>query len=125
MTPRSVNLLPKENGHAHHTEEYECSDLVLRRGQEFDMAITFDRRYDGNQDSVLLQFVVGKCFYSRKLSSTAVNTSIGQCCHTVLFNRLQTISVRVFQQDTTSGRTCNIFLEIYIMVKKDNGSRFL
>ena len=52
-------MLPKENGHAHHTDEYECSELVLRRGQEFDMAITFDRKFDEEKDSVLLQFVVG------------------------------------------------------------------
>ena len=59
LRPQSIGMLPKENSHAHHTEEYECSELVLRRGQEFDMTITFDRAYNSETDSVVLQLVTG------------------------------------------------------------------
>ena len=59
LKPLEVGLFPKENSHAHHTDEYECEELVLRRGQEFDLSVTFDRKFNADTDSVVLQFIVG------------------------------------------------------------------
>ena len=55
-------MYPHENKHAHHTENYETDNLVLRRGQDFDMALTFDRPYEKERDKLVLQFSTGIFF---------------------------------------------------------------
>ena len=52
LRPRTLQLYPHENKHAHHTEDYDEEEFVLRRGQDFDMAVTFDRPYDKDTDTI-------------------------------------------------------------------------
>ncbi len=54
-----VDLHIKENRVAHHTDEYDHKQLILRRGQPFDLTITFNRPYNADGDIVKLQFVTG------------------------------------------------------------------
>ena len=49
-----------DNRTEHHTEDYEHEELILRRGQQFKISITFNRGYNENQDSVVLQLATGK-----------------------------------------------------------------
>ncbi|XP_014666133.1 PREDICTED: coagulation factor XIII A chain-like [Priapulus caudatus] len=56
----SVNTHLEENRSAHWCEEYETEKLVVRRGQAFELTITFARNYDPEADTIILQFVTGK-----------------------------------------------------------------
>ncbi|XP_018603652.1 coagulation factor XIII A chain [Scleropages formosus] len=57
-----VNMLnqPNEiNKRNHHTHLYATENLIVRRGQEFQIRITFDRPYKPTQDHFLVEFVIG------------------------------------------------------------------
>ncbi|XP_048253231.1 annulin-like [Haliotis rufescens] len=63
----AVDLHYEDNAKEHHTDMYACSkgteerdaELVLRRGQEFKMTITFDRPYDIKKNDITLMFNLG------------------------------------------------------------------
>ena len=67
----SVDFFITSNARAHHTDMYELTQtrqeqgveqpfhLVVRRGEAFDVAITFDRDFDEKRDDVKLVFEVG------------------------------------------------------------------
>ena len=59
LKAESIDLHIPDNRTEHHTEDYEQEELILRRGQQFKITITFSRAYNGNQDSIVLQFVTG------------------------------------------------------------------
>ncbi|XP_036406645.1 coagulation factor XIII A chain [Megalops cyprinoides] len=57
-----VNMLsrPDEmNKQEHHTDLFSSSLLIVRRGQEFQIRITFDRAYNPSKDQFLVEFVIG------------------------------------------------------------------
>ena len=69
----SVDFNIAENSVAHHTDKYELTEqhryergqrvtpqLVVRRGQPFDIKITFDRAYSREKDELKLVFNLGK-----------------------------------------------------------------
>ncbi|KAK7498048.1 hypothetical protein BaRGS_00010636, partial [Batillaria attramentaria] len=72
LKPKQVNLSRTVNRHAHHTSSYEIPNLVLRRGQAFEMVITFERAFNQNEDSIVLKFVTG----SRPLQSKGSVVSV-------------------------------------------------
>jgi hypothetical protein len=45
LKPKSVELQRSLNRQAHKTSFYEIPNLILRRGQSFDVSITFDRTF--------------------------------------------------------------------------------
>ncbi|XP_046356732.2 hemocyte protein-glutamine gamma-glutamyltransferase-like isoform X1 [Haliotis rufescens] len=55
----SVDLHKESNKEKHHTDEFEKEDLVIRRGQAFDLSITFDRAITKSSDVIFLQFTTG------------------------------------------------------------------
>ncbi|XP_046550892.1 protein-glutamine gamma-glutamyltransferase K-like [Haliotis rubra] len=63
----SIDFNIAENTVAHHTSEYDITDpeeteepkLVVRRGQPFDISITFNRPYDKKKDDLKLVFQAG------------------------------------------------------------------
>lgn len=57
-----LNLHKQENRAAHRTDEYEIDQLILRRGQEFDVTVTFNRDYSPETDVITVQFVTGNIF---------------------------------------------------------------
>lgn len=60
-----VDLMKKrEQGNmiAHHTAAYQGNFLIVRRGQEFQLEITFDRPYQPNKDKFAVEFVIGESF---------------------------------------------------------------
>ncbi|BFZ12584.1 hypothetical protein BsWGS_15622 [Bradybaena similaris] len=59
LKPVNVDLCRLKNREAHHTAEYEVPNLILRRGQVFDINIDFNRTYIKGQDAVSLKFVTG------------------------------------------------------------------
>lgn len=59
MKPVAVDLLKDENRAAHKTDGYEIPQLIVRRGQEFDVTVTFDRDYNPDVDVIVVQFVTG------------------------------------------------------------------
>ena len=61
-----LGLQLKENRAAHHTDEYEQEELIVRRGQEFELTMTFDRAFNKEADSVFLQFTTGWSCWSFK-----------------------------------------------------------
>jgi len=59
LTTRDINLHKHENCRAHHTDKYEHSNLIVRRGESFDITLIFNRAYEASRDTIVLQFVVG------------------------------------------------------------------
>ena len=59
LKPVTVELHKKENREAHKTDDYEIQELILRRGQAFDVTVTFNRDYDQENDILVVQFVTG------------------------------------------------------------------
>lgn len=44
----------------HHTALYHSDYLIVRRGQEFQVKITFDRDYKPAEDKFAVEFVIGE-----------------------------------------------------------------
>ena len=44
---------------AHRTDDYESEELIIRRAQEFQVTVTFDRVYRPESDQIILQFATG------------------------------------------------------------------
>ncbi|XP_060561323.1 hemocyte protein-glutamine gamma-glutamyltransferase-like isoform X2 [Ruditapes philippinarum] len=59
-----VDLDVETNSNAHHTNEYDVVEkkksLVIRRGQEFNINIEFNRPYDSQKDDLRIVFQFGK-----------------------------------------------------------------
>ncbi|XP_048826964.1 coagulation factor XIII A chain [Brienomyrus brachyistius] len=55
-----VNNLNDINKKQHHTDLYANDNLIVRRAQEFQIRITFDRAYNPLQDQFLVEFVMGR-----------------------------------------------------------------
>ncbi|XP_072833201.2 protein-glutamine gamma-glutamyltransferase K [Pogona vitticeps] len=48
-----------KNHRDHHTDEYEYDNLIIRRGQPFDMKLQFRQDYDPENHRVCLEFITG------------------------------------------------------------------
>ena len=48
------------NKQLHHTNFYNSDALIVRRGQEFQVKITFNRPYKPAEDKFALEFVIGE-----------------------------------------------------------------
>ncbi len=48
------------NKKQHHTMLYNSDSLIVRRGQEFQIKITFNRPYKPTEDKFALEFVIGE-----------------------------------------------------------------
>lgn len=58
-----VDMMKMPNGSNmtdHHTTQYNSDSLIVRRGQEFQVKVTFNRPYKPNEDKFALEFVIGK-----------------------------------------------------------------
>ena len=55
-----MDLCASQNRKDHHTAEYELEDLIVRRGQKFEIKVTFNRKFNDKTDVIVLQFVIGK-----------------------------------------------------------------
>nr|XP_060635950.1 protein-glutamine gamma-glutamyltransferase K [Anolis sagrei ordinatus] len=47
------------NRRSHHTNEYEYENLIIRRGQPFDLKLQFRQPYDPDDHRICLEFLVG------------------------------------------------------------------
>ncbi|ESO91068.1 hypothetical protein LOTGIDRAFT_122446, partial [Lottia gigantea] len=59
LKPKSVDLLRTVNREGHHTKAFNLPNLIIRRGQEFDIIILFERNYIKIEDEIILKFVTG------------------------------------------------------------------
>ena len=69
---KKIDLLIEENTEKHNTDQYDVTDeheyngetrkaqLVVRRGQEFDIKITLDRSFE-DDDKIKIVFEICKC----------------------------------------------------------------
>ena len=55
-----INFHTQENKKAQQTDEHEADQLILRRGQLFDLTIKFNREYQPERDVFALLFITGK-----------------------------------------------------------------
>ncbi|CAH3034647.1 unnamed protein product [Porites lobata] len=60
LKPLNADFQKYENRMAHRTDDYESEELIIRRGQEFQVTVTFDRVYRPESDQIILQFATGK-----------------------------------------------------------------
>ncbi|XP_072029830.1 protein-glutamine gamma-glutamyltransferase K-like [Amphiura filiformis] len=54
-----LDVLMEKNMEAHHTDEYETEEMVLRRGRSFDMEVTLHRDFMKDSDKISLEFRMG------------------------------------------------------------------
>ncbi|XP_023655948.1 coagulation factor XIII A chain-like isoform X2 [Paramormyrops kingsleyae] len=54
-----VDMLWEKNMADHHTQVFSGPHLIIRRGQEFQVKITFNRAYDPDKDKFELEFRIG------------------------------------------------------------------
>ncbi|XP_064634743.1 protein-glutamine gamma-glutamyltransferase K-like [Lineus longissimus] len=59
LKPTKVDLKLSANRAAHHTDEFEPENLIVRRGQGFQVTFTFNRNVDKKHDEIVLQFMTG------------------------------------------------------------------
>ena len=59
LEAKILNLHKQENRGVHKTDEYEDELLILRRGQAFDVTVSFNRDYNPETDVITVQFVTG------------------------------------------------------------------
>ncbi|XP_053402043.1 annulin-like [Mercenaria mercenaria] len=76
--PPGIDLKIQENTELHHTDKYYCTkdedevgnalepELVVRRGQTFKIAVTFDRPYNVEKDDLIFEFKTGTLGDARK-----------------------------------------------------------
>ncbi|XP_043914271.1 protein-glutamine gamma-glutamyltransferase K-like [Protopterus annectens] len=60
---KKIDLMKKkkeENKITHHTNEYDYDELIVRRGQPFDMKLQFNRPYNPETDQIFLELQTGK-----------------------------------------------------------------
>ncbi|XP_064640314.1 protein-glutamine gamma-glutamyltransferase K-like isoform X2 [Lineus longissimus] len=55
----NVNVNAESNRKAHHTDEYEVLNLVVRRGQAFEITVTYDRAINDATDEIKFIFQTG------------------------------------------------------------------
>lgn len=58
-----VDMMAKSeetNKQQHHTMDYNSNNLIVRRGQEFQVKLTFNRPYKPAEDKLALEFVIGE-----------------------------------------------------------------
>lgn len=60
LKPKCVDFLRSKNRQSHKTSDYEIPNLIIRRGQQFDISITFDRTFSCQDDELVLKFVTGR-----------------------------------------------------------------
>ncbi|KAJ8268847.1 hypothetical protein COCON_G00114540 [Conger conger] len=56
---REVNMVNDINKKEHHTSLFSNALLIVRRAQEFQIRVTFNRAYEPAKDQFLLEFVIG------------------------------------------------------------------
>ena len=65
LKPEKVDFHIQENRNAHKTNSYEDENrLIIRRGQTFDVTVTFNRQYKSDSDTIVLQFVTGSVYFT-------------------------------------------------------------
>ncbi|CAE1263733.1 TGM1 [Acanthosepion pharaonis] len=72
LIPKSVDLQRTVNRYAHKTSQYEMPNLILRRGQPFEIHVVLDRNFVPSEDTIVLKFVTG----SRPLQSKGTVVSV-------------------------------------------------
>jgi len=60
MKTVDCDWMKSENEQAHHTNEYETDQLVIRRGQTFTTKMTFERKFHKQADKIVLELNIGK-----------------------------------------------------------------
>lgn len=66
----SVDILVGENGRAHHTYDYELMErplpnLVIRRGQPFNLLLKLNRNFNPDTDALSFIFTVSGMLHAR------------------------------------------------------------
>ena len=59
LITKAINFHHEENRKAHRTDDYEVQELIIRRGQTFEITVTFNREYNPQDDVIIVQFVTG------------------------------------------------------------------
>jgi transglutaminase 1 len=55
-----IDLQDEANRKSHHTDQYDNSGLIVRRGDDFDIVLQLDKPYDPKTDQIKLVFTIGE-----------------------------------------------------------------
>ncbi|XP_036433992.1 coagulation factor XIII, A1 polypeptide a, tandem duplicate 1 [Colossoma macropomum] len=75
LSVKNVKMYEDMNKVAHHTDKYNNSSLIVRRGQEFIMGIVFSRPFNPQNDTVNIEFMIGS--NPNSLQGTLITVSLG------------------------------------------------
>ncbi|KAK2155751.1 hypothetical protein LSH36_232g01006 [Paralvinella palmiformis] len=133
-----INFNVEENAQRHHTEKYEITEwrtdpsgrslppqLVVRRGEPFDILIKFDRAYDTYKDDIKLVFTTGK--KPRESKGTQVTLMLSdkdlprQWGAKLVKNEGQSASIRIYTPPNCQVAKWNFKFDT--IVKKGSGGK--
>ena len=98
-----VDLEIATNSRHHRTDEYDlsetCRHLVVRRGQTFDISITFNKSYDPESDDLKLVFLAGMYKHVRRMNISVTRRTNTRSSPPLL----SCLAINTFQNDNLNG----------------------
>lgn len=62
-----VDTLSKQNAREHNTHKFDrvySGELVIRRGQPFDVVLRFNKKFDPHENTIRFVFTTSMCLYT-------------------------------------------------------------
>ncbi len=84
LTVRSVDLLSSKTGQnrkEHHTDLYHGDELIIRRGQTFQMELELNQPFNADTDKLHLELKTGMKYVSSRLSTKSIMYMIKKYHH--------------------------------------------
>ena len=98
----------QENAIAHHTERFdqvEHGGLIVRRGQEFRIVITFNRPFTASSDIIKISFMIGTYYFVTSLISVMSTMNPFRTRQWYMYRAISGIKIQMKDCDVKHTRT--------------------